>query len=116
MSYSGARVIEHLVRALFARKLASTLCSRGPEHAQAGRARNLCRPTPTAPLAPWINTVSPGTARPFSNSARHAVTYGTPTPAPSVKVMRDGRWWTCATVHNARVARKRQLHGRRRSR
>ena len=44
--------------------------------------------TPTAPLAPWIRTVSPGTARPLSKSARQAVTYGTPTPAPSANVTR----------------------------
>jgi hypothetical protein len=38
--------------------------------------------TPTPPLAPWINTVSPARSAAFWNSARHAVAHGTPIAAP----------------------------------
>ena len=72
---TGSRMIEDLVRALLARKLPCRVRYR-PCQIPAIRRRSpsATAATPTAPLAPWIRTVSPGTARPLSKSARHAVT------------------------------------------
>src|SRR5213079_155650 len=78
----GRAMIEHFVRALFARELESSSLPAVP-NTRRPRARASCTAAvPTPPLAPCISTVSPGCASARWNSPRYAVAYGVPMAAP----------------------------------
>src|SRR5260370_3935682 len=96
-------MIEHLMRALFPRQLASFVTARGPEHAQTASARCTAA-VPTPPLAPCTRTVSPGLASARWNNPRYAVAYGVPIAAPCTKEAFAGNPCTCPALHNANSA------------